>query len=224
MVDQYGLAPSRCAARPRLGVEAMALYHHVNGREDLLEAMVAQLVEGIRVDRRASRSGPPTAGRPSSSTSPTRSAPSPSTTPSSSRSSPPAHPPRPWLRPPLRNLALVEDFLDGLMSPGAERGQRGPRLQGVHRLPARTPAARGRAGRGAHGPAGGAARRGRRRRAQRRPAARPRRLPHAACASSPDCAATTPTPTSSTPSRRCWTASTSSSASRPPVALGGAGR
>src|SRR3712207_608352 len=32
-----------------LDVEAMSLYHHVNGREDLLEAMVSEVVGGVHV-------------------------------------------------------------------------------------------------------------------------------------------------------------------------------
>src|SRR5436190_384540 len=35
-----------------LDVEAMSLYHHVNGREDLLEGMVASLVDGVRLPSR----------------------------------------------------------------------------------------------------------------------------------------------------------------------------
>ena len=50
LADEHG--PSALTMR-RLGqvldVEAMSLYHHVNGREDLLEGMVARLVEGVRV-------------------------------------------------------------------------------------------------------------------------------------------------------------------------------
>ena len=33
-----------------LGVEAMALYRYVSGREDLLEAVVAKLLEGLNDD------------------------------------------------------------------------------------------------------------------------------------------------------------------------------
>lgn len=118
MVDQYGLSALSMRQLGRLlGVEAMALYHHVNGREDLLEAMVAELVEGVRVPPREPL-GPADGWQaflqhvahairaiavdhpqlfPLVSTRP---------------------PAAPWLRPPLRNLALVEDFLDGLIHRG----------------------------------------------------------------------------------------------------------
>ena len=33
-----------------LGVEAMSLYRHVSGREDLLEAVVAQMLHGLEED------------------------------------------------------------------------------------------------------------------------------------------------------------------------------
>ena len=41
-----------------------------------------------------------------------------SSTPRRSRSSPPDRPEAPWLRPPLRSIDWVEDFLDGLISEG----------------------------------------------------------------------------------------------------------
>lgn len=100
-----------------LGVEAMSIYHHVNGREDLLEGMVATLVEGVRVpsrDELLPADGwqaflqhvahqfrrlavehpnlfPLVATRP---------------------------PAAPWLRPPLRSLRVVDDFLGGLVDRG----------------------------------------------------------------------------------------------------------
>ena len=104
-------------ARARLGVEAMALYRYVNGREDLLEGVVDTLVDQIRVDPRA-RMEPADgwqaflqwlahAVRRIATEHPaifplvaTR------------------HPSAPWLRPPLRSLRVVEEFLDGLTSRG----------------------------------------------------------------------------------------------------------
>lgn len=100
-----------------LDVEAMSLYHHVNGREDLLEGMVARLVEGVRIPSREEllpvdgwqaflqhvahefralavdhpNLFPLVATRP---------------------------PAAPWLRPPLRSLRVVDAFLEGL----ADRG------------------------------------------------------------------------------------------------------
>lgn len=126
IADEHG--PAALTMR-RLGqvldVEAMSLYHHVNGREDLLEGMVAALVDGVRVPARDSlgpadgwqaflqhvahdirrlavehpRLFPLVATRP---------------------------PAAPWLRPPLRSLRIVEDFLEGLQHRGL------PDHQAVH--------------------------------------------------------------------------------------------
>ena len=101
----------------RLGVEAMALYRYVNGREDLLEGIVETLVDQIRIDpndhlqpidgwqgflqwmahsvRKIATDHP--AIFPLVAT---------------------RHPAAPWLRPPLRSLRVVEDFLDGLTQRG----------------------------------------------------------------------------------------------------------
>lgn len=101
----------------RLGVEAMALYRYVNGREDLLEGVVDTLVEQIRVDpggrmepvdgwqgflqwlahsvRRVAIEHPSIF--PLVAT---------------------RHPAAPWLRPPLRSLRIVDEFLDALTSRG----------------------------------------------------------------------------------------------------------
>lgn len=100
-----------------LGVEAMSLYHHVNGREDLLEGVVDQLVDQIRVNPASGQ--PPNTGwqsvmqlmahevRELALAHPkifpliaTR------------------HPAAPWLRPPLRSLRVVEEFLSALTSRG----------------------------------------------------------------------------------------------------------
>ena len=98
-----------------LGVGPMALYRYVSGREDLLEAVVAELLEGVRhdLDEELGKSWqgylqalahavrriavehasafPLVATR---------------------------HPAAPWLRPPLRSLDLVEDFLQTLARHG----------------------------------------------------------------------------------------------------------
>ncbi|KQZ87683.1 TetR family transcriptional regulator [Phycicoccus sp. Root563] len=100
-----------------LGVEAMSLYHHVNGREDLLEGVVDQLVDQIRVAPESTQ--PPHSGwqsvmqllahevRQLALAHPkifpliaTR------------------HPAAPWLRPPLRSLRVVEEFLRALTARG----------------------------------------------------------------------------------------------------------
>ena len=69
-----------------LGVEAMSLYRYVAGREDLLEAVVAVLLEGAHRSRRAARPAP---GRAICRLSLTPCAESPSSTPPPFRWSPP---------------------------------------------------------------------------------------------------------------------------------------
>ncbi len=98
-----------------LGVEAMSLYRYVSGREDLLEAVVAHLLDGLQHEidgelaetwqgylqtlahqvRRVAVEHP--AAFPLIAT---------------------RHPATPWLRPPLRSPELVEDFLATLSSHG----------------------------------------------------------------------------------------------------------
>src|SRR6478672_14213 len=100
-----------------LDVEAMSLYRYVNGREDLLEAVVDALVDSIQVPtvgqlqpadgwqaflqvlahdvRRLALEHP--GAFPLIAT---------------------RHPAAPWLRPPLRSLRVVDAFLDGLRSRG----------------------------------------------------------------------------------------------------------
>lgn len=118
VVDQDGMqALSMRRLGQLLGVEGMAIYHHVNGREDLLEAMVEQVVSDVRVPPREPL-GPADgwqaflihvahAIRTIAEDHP-RLFPLVSTRP----------PAAPWLRPPLRSLSLVEDFLDGLTARG----------------------------------------------------------------------------------------------------------
>jgi AcrR family transcriptional regulator len=98
-----------------LKVDAMALYRYVSGREDLLEAVVAELLEELRGNlderlaatwqgylqalahaaRRIAIDHP--AAFPLVAT---------------------RHPAAPWLRPPLRSVELVEDFLTTLLQHG----------------------------------------------------------------------------------------------------------
>lgn len=117
-IDEHGL-PGLTMRRlgTELGVEAMALYRHVPGKEDLLDAVVDRLVSRMRADadvldeprdgwqdflvrlahgvRRVAlehpKAFPLVASRP---------------------------PEAPWLRPPLRSLEWVEVFLTGLRSEG----------------------------------------------------------------------------------------------------------
>lgn len=100
-----------------LGVEAMSLYGHVNGREDLLEGVVATLVAGIDL-RPTPPLGPQDGWQAFLQW-----------TAHSVRAVALAHPrifpliatrhpAAPWLRPPLRSLRVVEDFLAGLIDRG----------------------------------------------------------------------------------------------------------
>jgi TetR/AcrR family transcriptional regulator, tetracycline repressor protein len=118
LIDTDGLA---ALTMRRLGavldVEAMSLYRYVNGREDLLEAVVDALVDTIHIPavgylepadgwqaflqwlahdvRRLAQAHP--AAFPLIAT---------------------RHPSAPWLRPPLRSLRVVEGFLEGLKARG----------------------------------------------------------------------------------------------------------
>ncbi len=118
-VDRHALATLTMRRLGKeLGVEAMALYRYVNGREDLLEGMVDRMVtelhlraddalltatdswqaylqwlaHGVRsLARNHPKVFPLIATR---------------------------HPSAPWLRPPLRSLRVVEDFLSTLTARG----------------------------------------------------------------------------------------------------------
>lgn len=117
-IDTHGL-PGLTMRRlgTELGVEAMALYRYVPGKEELLDAVVETLIEGMQRDddvldspqdgwqdfltrlahgvRRVAlehpKAFPLVASRP---------------------------PEAPWLRPPLRSLDWVETFLSGLVDEG----------------------------------------------------------------------------------------------------------
>jgi AcrR family transcriptional regulator len=118
-VDEQGLATlSMRRLGKELGVEAMSLYRYVNGREDLLEGITDHLVGGLHLDRHDLQLAPTdgwqaylqwlahgvrTLARQHPNVFPliaTR------------------HPAAPWLRPPLRSLRVVEDFLSVLISRG----------------------------------------------------------------------------------------------------------
>lgn len=117
-IDRHGVsALTMRSLGAALGVEAMSLYRYVNGREDLLEGVVEQLVGSIKVEpgtrmepndgwqaflqwfahdvRRLALEHP--AAFPLIAT---------------------RHPAAPWLRPPLRSLRIVEAFLNGLRHRG----------------------------------------------------------------------------------------------------------
>lgn len=117
-VDAHGLQSlTMRSLGTRLGVEAMSLYYYINGREDLLERMVDHLVRGIRVPPESAL-GPSDgwqgyiqqvahAVRELALQHPTV-FPLVATRP----------PAAPWLRPPLRSLGMVEDFLAALTRRG----------------------------------------------------------------------------------------------------------
>lgn len=100
-----------------LGVEAMSIYHYVNGREDLLEGIVTTLVDQIRVPPRKPL-GPADGWQAYlqhvAHGVRTLAVEHPNLFPLVATRPPAA----PWLRPPLRSLELVDDFLDGLVGRG----------------------------------------------------------------------------------------------------------
>jgi TetR/AcrR family transcriptional regulator, tetracycline repressor protein len=118
-VDRDGLtALTMRRLGKELGVEAMSLYRHVNGREDLLEDIVDRLVGHLHLRPDAEQLGPTDGWQaylqwlahgvralvvehpkvfPLIAT---------------------RHPAAPWLRPPLRSLEVVEEFLTMLLERG----------------------------------------------------------------------------------------------------------
>lgn len=100
-----------------LGVEAMALYRYVNGREDLLEAMVEALASSVPTSAEmdlAPDSGWQAYLQTLAHALRDLAYEHPQLFPLLAT----RHPAAPWLRPPLRSLELVEDFLDALTSRG----------------------------------------------------------------------------------------------------------
>jgi TetR/AcrR family transcriptional regulator, tetracycline repressor protein len=98
-----------------LGVEAMALYRHVTGREDLLEAVVAELLDGVTEGLDPQLTGSWQGYLQTLAHAVRRIAlDHPSVFPLVAT----RHPAAPWLLPPLRSLELVEDFLAALSSYG----------------------------------------------------------------------------------------------------------
>ncbi len=100
-----------------LGVEAMSLYRYVNGREDLLEGMVDHLVATITVDPADQLQ--PAGGWQALLQWMAHSVRAlalahPNVFPLIAT----RHPAAPWLRPPLRSLRVVQEFLDALLSRG----------------------------------------------------------------------------------------------------------
>lgn len=119
-VDEHGLAAlSMRQLGQTLGVEAMSLYYHVNGREDLLEGMVSALVGQVRVpplNRLGPTDGWQTFLQQVAHAVRRLAVEHPLLFPLVATRPPSA----PWLRPPLRSLRLVEDFFTGLRERGVD--------------------------------------------------------------------------------------------------------
>jgi AcrR family transcriptional regulator len=93
----------------------MALYRYVSGREDLLEAVVAELLDGVSAGLDPQLTGSWQGYLQTLAHAVRRIAlDHPGTFPLVAT----RHPAVPWLRPPLRSLELVEDFLNALSSYG----------------------------------------------------------------------------------------------------------
>src|SRR4051795_12522225 len=118
-VDAHGLTALTMRRLGReLGVEAMSLYRYVNGREDLLEGMVDHMVAQLQLRPDGDELGPADGWQAylqwlaHGVRALAREHP---------RVFPlfePRPPAAPWLRPPLRSLRVVEDFLTMLISRG----------------------------------------------------------------------------------------------------------
>ncbi len=99
----------------QLGVEAMSLYRYVSGREDLLEAVVSHLLDGLTDRLDAELSGTWQGYLQTLAHEVRRIA---VDHPAAFPLVATRHPATPWLRPPLRSLELVEDFLVNLAGHG----------------------------------------------------------------------------------------------------------
>lgn len=115
-IDEHGVqALTMRRLGKELGVEAMSLYRYVSGREDLLEAVVEALLDGVtdRIDAHEPTSWQNYLQLLAHEIRKTALA-HPAVFPlAASR-----HPAAPWLRPPLRSIDLVEHFLASLTERG----------------------------------------------------------------------------------------------------------
>jgi TetR/AcrR family tetracycline transcriptional repressor len=126
-IDEFGAQGlSMRGLGHELGVEAMSLYRYVTGREDLLEAVVAELLSGLteRLDEQLAQSWQ---GYLQSLAHEIRriALEHPNSFPLVAT----RHPAAPWLRPPLRSLEVVEDFVTRLSG----HGFRDEQVVGVYR-------------------------------------------------------------------------------------------
>lgn len=99
----------------QLGVEAMSLYRYVTGREDLLEAVVAHLTRGLEEHLDDDLTG---TWQGYLKTLAYRVREIATEHPNAFPLVATRHPAAPWLRPPLRSLTLVEQFLATLSGHG----------------------------------------------------------------------------------------------------------
>ncbi len=118
--DEYGISALTMRRLGEvLGVEAMSLYHHVNGREDLLEGMVASIVGAVHLpagDKLGPTDGWQAFLQHTAHEVRSVAVQHPNLFPLVATRPPAA----PWLRPPLRSLEVVEQFLDGLILRGLD--------------------------------------------------------------------------------------------------------
>src|SRR6185437_7946981 len=115
-IDRHGLQKLTMRGLQQvLGVEAMALYRYVTGREDLLEAVVAELLGGLSAGLDPQLTGSWQGYLQTMAHAVRRIA---LDHPAAFPLVATRHPAAPWLRPPLRSLELVEDFLTALSSHG----------------------------------------------------------------------------------------------------------
>jgi TetR/AcrR family tetracycline transcriptional repressor len=103
-----------------LGVEAMSLYRYVSGREDLLEAVVTLLLDNFRRDLDDSVTGTWQGYLQALAHAVRRIA---VEHPAAFPLVATRHPAAPWLRPPLRSLELVEQFISTLLEHGFDDDQ-----------------------------------------------------------------------------------------------------
>lgn len=109
-VDEFGLAQlTMRRLGKQLGVEAMSLYRYVNSREDLLDAMVEELINTLRAGEGVELPSDTWQAYLQWLAHSTRvvATEHPHLFPLIATRNPAA----PWLRPPLRSLAVVEEFL-----------------------------------------------------------------------------------------------------------------
>ena len=207
-VDRHGLAALTMRGLGKeLGVEAMSLYRHVNGREDLLEGIVDRLVGHLHLRPDVGGAGPdrrlaglpavarprrPVAGRRASEGLPA------DRDPASGR---------PLAAATAAQPARGRGVPDHPHRAGLQRRARRHGLPRLHQLPARAPASRGQRPRRTDRARGGAARRGRLRRPERRPGRGAEGIPPPATAGVDAVRGPRRARSSSARWRTCWTGS-----------------